>query len=96
MSELNFLTSHILRLVSLALFICLFVGSGFAASVGEFQKFLSQNPASEIFETADAYGELLHNGKIAPIQKNGEIPKKYGQHRRIRTANHIVENAKFS
>lgn len=72
MSELNFLTTHILWLARLALLTCLFATNSYGAPVGEFQKFLSQTPATEIFETADAYGELQHEGKIAPIRKNGE------------------------
>lgn len=73
MRELNFFTPHFLWLARLAFFICLLTTSSFAASVGDFQKFLSQTPAVEIFEAADAYGQLQQDGKVAPILKADEI-----------------------
>ncbi|PCI87409.1 MAG: 4Fe-4S binding protein [Hyphomicrobiales bacterium] len=72
MSELKFLTPRFLSLARLLFFISILATNGFAASVGEFQKFLTQTPASVIFEGAEAYGALQQDGKIAPIQKNGQ------------------------
>lgn len=69
---MNFLTPHFLVLARLALFIYLLTGSAFAAAVDDFQKFLAQNPANIIFDGADAYGALQLDGRIAPIQKDGQ------------------------
>ncbi len=57
-----------------ALFMLMFTlcSSAYAAS-GDLEKYLSKVPAKNIFPLADGYGDLIEDGQISPVLKDGEV-----------------------